>query len=113
MSVDKFGHFSNSTHYKKNVSKIFGIFIDRHNNIDIQYKKIKNLDPPAEDTDAVNKAYLQKQIYHSRDILKRDLNIEVNNIRQEITQMKISLSQLFELISTMPENPTIIYNNHN
>lgn len=93
MSVDKFGHFSSGN--IRNVPKVLGIAFDRYNNLNIQNKKIKNLGPPTEDTDAVNKAYLQKQINYSREILKQDLNSDIIIIKQEIAQLRDILNKSF------------------
>lgn len=116
MSVDKFGHFSNSNISKRNVSKNLGISTDQYNNIDIQNRKIKNLASPSEDTDAVNKIYLQTQISHSqdilrtevsteiKDILRTELSTEIKDIRQEVTWLKNNFKELYELILKIPAN---------
>ena len=73
MTVDKFGHYYNQKYnseiLKKNVSKTLGIIIDKNNNLDIHDKRIKNLAPPSEGSDAVNKNYLYSQINHVQEIL--------------------------------------------
>lgn len=94
MSVDKFGHFSNSHLLKRNVPKVLGIFIDRYSNLDIQNRKIKNLAPPSEDTDAVNKVYIQTQISRTRDSLIKDLEY----IREEITNLKNDIQDLNKIL---------------
>lgn len=104
MSVDKFGHFSNSDVLRRNVPKILGICVDSHNNLDIQNKKIKNLSPPSDDTDAVNKTYLQTQINHSQEILKRGLNTEIITIRKEIAELKTNLKDVYDVMITMASN---------
>lgn len=99
MSVDKFGHYaSNSNVLRENVSKILGIVVDSHNNLDFQNKKIKNLGAPSEDTDAVNKVYLQTQINHSQEIVKRGISTEIVDIRREISNLKNSLQDVYDVI---------------
>lgn len=80
---------------------MLGIAVDKHNNLDIQNKKIKNLGPPSEETDAVNKAYLQTQIHRSQEIL----NIEILSIRHDISQLKNTLKSL---MSSTPFNVTSV-----
>lgn len=91
MSVDKFGHYSNSNTFRKNASKFLGIAIDQHYNIDIKNRKIKNLGQPSENYDAVNKAYLQTQIVHVKEIIKRDVSSEIRNLRKEIDLLRKEL----------------------
>lgn len=117
MTVDKFGHYYNQKYnsevLKKNVSKMLGITVDEDYNINIQNKKIRNIAPPTEDSDAVNKAYLYSQIKHIQEILKHDLNTEFNSIRSEISELKKKLKDIYAVLSSMPQTPTIIYNNNN
>lgn len=113
MSVDKFGHFSNSDSVRKNDPKILGFGIDRHYNIDVKNKKIKNLAPPSEDTDAINRAYLQAQITRSQAILKNEMKPEFIDIRSEIAQIKNSIKDLLKVVGSMSTTRTIIYNDHN
>lgn len=97
MSVDKFGHFSKDMQ-RGNVPKIPGINFDKNNNLNIQNKKIKNLGSPAEDTDAVNKAYLHNQIEHMREVLKKEVNVELTDIRREITEMICNLNAVNKIL---------------
>lgn len=105
MTVDKFGHFYNQKYnseiLKKNVSKTLGIIVDKHNNLDIQDKRIKNLAPPSEGTDAVNKDYLYSQVNHIQEVLKRGISKEVVNIRKEIIDLKLKIKEIYDVMITI------------
>lgn len=106
MTVDKFGHYYaqkyNSETLKKNVTHTLGITLDKNNNLDIQNKKIKNLAPPTEGTDAVNKTYLSVQINHTQEVLKKGISKEVINLRKEITELKRTIKDIFDVMKEMP-----------
>lgn len=103
MSVDKFGRYSKQKYncdiFKKNASKIIGIIVDSDNNINVQNKRIKNLGVPREDADAVNKVYLQTEINRTQDQLKRGLNTEVVNIRNDIKELRSKINDLYYVLS--------------
>ena len=98
MTVDKFRHYYiqkyDSEILKKNVSKTLGIIIDKHNNLDIQDKRIKNLAPPSEGADAVNKDYLYSQINHVQEILKRGISTEIIKIRQDVIDLRQQITDI-------------------
>ena len=98
MTVDKFGQYYNQKYnseiLKKNVSKTLGIIIDKNNNLDIQDKRIKNLAPPSEGSDAVNKDYLYSQINHVQEILKRGISAEIVNIRQHVIDLRQQINDI-------------------
>lgn len=105
MTVDKFGHYYNHKYnseiLKKNVSKSLGITLDQSNNIDFQDKRIKNLAPPSEGADAVNKDYLYSQINHFQEILKRDISEEIVIIREDIALLKENIDDIYTAIRSM------------
>lgn len=114
MTVDKFGHHYNQKYtsiaLRGHVSRILGINIDNDNNIDIQNKKIKNLAPPSEGTDAVNQSYVHSQNQHLQEILKNGIFNECSNIREEISQLKKSQNEIFKNLSQHPFNsPALIH----
>lgn len=109
MTVDKFGHHYNQKYtsiaLRGHVSRILGINIDNDNNIDIQNKKIKNLAPPSEGTDAVN-----HHTYIHKTSTKNGIFNECSNIREEISQLKKSQNEIFKILSQHPFNsPALIY----
>lgn len=105
MTVDKFGHYYNHKYnseiLKKNVSKTLGIIIDSNNNIDIQNRKIKNLAPPSEGSDAVNKDYLYSQINHIQEVLKRGISKEVTNNIKDIKDLNQKIKDIYDVIITI------------
>lgn len=118
MTVDKFGrHYSkqkyNSDVLKKNVPQILGIIVDRDNNLNIQNKRIKNVAPPREEADAVNKAYLQIQINRTQDQLKRGINTEVLSVRNHIHELKSNLKDIYDVLSANSFNIKYTYTTDN
>lgn len=99
MSVDKFGRYSkqkyNTNILKKNVPRIVGIIVDSDNNLNVQNKRIKNLGVPRDDTDAINKGYLQAEINRTQDQLKRGLNTEVVSIKNNIKELKSIINDIY------------------
>lgn len=103
MTVDKFGHHYNlkytSVTLKGNVSRLLGINIDEDNNLDIQNKRIRNFARPAGGSDAVNQAYVHSQNKNLQEILKKNVSQECSDIRQEISYLKHSLNELYNILS--------------
>ena len=106
MSVDKFGHFSinNTKVLKRDAPKVFGFFIDENRDLNIQNKKIKNLGSPAEQTDAVNKVYVQSQVNHSEEVLKKIFNKQIVYIRQEIINLRNDIKDIFGVLASLSRN---------
>lgn len=109
MTVDKFGHYYNQKYnseaLRKNVSKTLGIIVDETNNLDIQNKKIKNLAPPSQGTDAVNKTYLSTQINHVQEILKKGITKEILSIRKDIADLNKKITDIYNvMVSITPKN---------
>lgn len=105
MTVDKFGHYYNNKHnsetLKKNVSKILGIIVDENYNLDVQNKKIRNLNFPSEGTDAVNKTYLHTQINILQEILKKGISKEVVTVRKEINELNKQIRDIYDVMITI------------
>lgn len=103
MSVDKFGRYSKQKYncdiLKKNASKIIGIIVDSDNNLNVQNKRIKNLEIPREDADAVNKLYVQTEINRTQSQLKRGLSTEVVDIRNDIKQLNTKINEIYYVMS--------------
>ena len=60
--------------------------------------KIKNLEPPAEGTDAINQTYLSMQINHTQDVLKSGISKEVISIRSDIEELRHTIKDIFDVI---------------
>lgn len=102
MTVDKFGNYHSQKYnldtLKKNVANTLGIIVDRNNNLNIQHKKIKNLGPPTEGTDAINQSYLSLQINHTQEVLKKGISKEVISIRSDIEELRHTIKDIFDVI---------------
>lgn len=108
MAVDKFGHYYNnkftSETLKKNVSKILGIIVDENYNLDVQNKKIRNVNFPTEGTDAVNKTYLHTEIKNHEDILKRSISKEVVTLRKEISDLNNKIDDVYNVMVSLAKS---------
>lgn len=106
MSVDKFGHFSpdNSNAFKRDAPKVLGFFIDGNRNLDVQNKKIKNLDTPSEKTDAVNKIYVQTQLIILQEVLKKEIHDENLKIREEVVNLRKDIIDIYGILASLMYN---------
>lgn len=75
--------------------------------------KILGLATTTEETEVISKAYLQAQLTRSQEILKRKMKPEFMDTRSEISQLKSSINNLFEVMRRISTTPAIIYNDHN
>lgn len=100
MSVDKFGHYSfnNSYPIKRDVPKVLGFFFDNDRNLDLQNKNIKNLAAPTEETDAVNKVYLQTQVNDAKEFLKADLYNTLTQIETQFFYLRDKISDIYDFL---------------
>lgn len=99
MSVDKFGHFSSYKNevFKKDAHKWLGFTVDKDKNFNLQNKRIKNVQNPLEEKDAVNKGYLFSQIYNEQKILKNGINVEIIRVRDELSQVKAQIKTILDI----------------
>lgn len=104
MTVDKFGHYYNqkftSEIKRKHFLKNFGVSLDG-NNINIENKRIKNLASPLEGLDAVNKNYVNSQIRHMQEHIKRGIGEEVLIVRNEIKDLNKKIDDIYKVMITL------------
>lgn len=103
MTVDKFGHHFNQKYSSegrsKHLLKIFGFTLDG-NNIDLNNKRIVNVAPPLDGSDGVNKEYVNSQIKHKQQHLKRNIRDEFNDLnRNFLNKIEERLNKIEEHIS--------------
>lgn len=102
MSLDKFGHYLNDTSSIisiKNAPKLLGFYMDVHNNIDVQNKRIKNVADALDENDVVNKLFLQTQLEKAQEEINERLQQKVNEIHKENIAVKLSLENQIELLN--------------
>lgn len=97
MNVDKFGHHINKIQIMENISTrstTANLLVDDNNNFNAQYKVIKHIATPIDQTDCATKGYIDKQI---------EINTKkINTLNQTVQQMNTditSLSKNVELLS--------------
>lgn len=116
MTVDKFGHYYNQKYIgditRNTLSKNFGITFNG-NNIDIENKRILNLSPPINGADAVNKHYVNTQITHMQEHLKRGINKEVLIVRNEIKDLNKIISDIYSVMITLSSQQQQQQQQHN
>lgn len=103
MPVDKFGHYHKIRYntFKEDVEKTLGFVLDEHENLDIQNKRIRNISPPMQSSDAVNKAYLHQQINHNQEILKRGISKEIAAIKKTIDNLQKMVNETYSVMASL------------
>lgn len=101
MTVDKFGHYYNQKYSgesrKRNFSKSFGITLGG-DDYDADNRRIINLATPQQGTDAVNKSYINSQINHMQEHLKRGISKEVIIVRNEIKTLNKKICDIYDVM---------------
>lgn len=101
MTVDKFGHYYNQKHSddlrRRNFSKNFNI-VANGDNFNADNKRIINLATPLEGADAVTKTYMNSQINHMQELLKRGISKEVIIVRDEIKVLNKKICDIYDVM---------------
>lgn len=98
MTIDKFGHYFHGSEVKTKYILIdFGFTVDE-NKINIENKRIVNVASPLEELDAVNKAYLNSQFNHMKELLKKYIIEEVADTRTKFNVLNEGVSDVYEII---------------
>ena len=112
MSVDKFGRFSKRARLSVS-SGAQGFKLTADGDYDVENKRIKNLENPVENHDAINKRYIDNQIDALENLITIQLEAMGTSIKNRIDSLQTSVDDTSKTTTNSFDDLTAVVNGVN